>query len=642
MKKHRKHESVSFAILILLRNDTTIGAFTIHPTSMWHKTKKFARILAVLVVLSTLVPAQSKTAGAGDSPLCTRDNALEMIKQQIDLTKTFSYSFQRIAVLTRAADLLWPYQQDRARAVLTEAFEIATELEKENAEKGPRSLLLRMQYPDQRYIVIRAIAKRDPRWARDLTQRMLQLGDASPTRDSLSDLLTAERLLESARNLISTDKNTAIELAQASFKYPASFGLTRFLYALAQVDQRSADLFYGMALSAYANKPMREFLYLQAYPFRLSTSLNTPVFAYYQVPPNLVTTELSLYLQRKFVSLIVQRAQQTLEEPSDENDNYRDPSGVVMPPTVSLMQSLMELEPYIKGPLLDLLPAVTQAREKILVSLSVEIQKLLLQPGREISMAPKKNFDEEIESAMKVPDVNRREDLIATAVLSDKSNSQRLEKVVEAIEKVSDSNIRGHVLEQIYFRRATTAINSRQFDEAERLISRVKGNEQRAYLYTELAKTLLINHEREGHASELLDQAISEAKKAGATVFAARTMLTASSLYTKIDFSRSIAVLTDAINCINKIENPDFVRDDQVKENLVPRPGRRGSYRISFYMPGLDPQTAIDQMAKVDFDTALSQSNALTDKLQRALSTLALADVCLQTQKEHKEKPKKI
>ena len=59
-------------------------------------------------------------------------------------------------------------------------------------------------------------------------------------------------------------------------------------------------------------------------------------------------------------------------------------------------------------------------------------------------------------------------------------------------------------------------------------------------------------------------------------------------------------------------------------------------------MPGHDSQTAIGHMAKFDFDTALAQSTALTDKLQRSLSTLALADVCLQTQKEHKEKPKKI
>ena len=586
------------------------------------------------MALCVLVSAQSQPAGAGESPLCTPDNALEMIKQQIAFTRTFSFLGGRITVLIRAADLLWPYQQDRARAVLTEAFDLATELEKEAEEKGPRSLILRMQYPDQRYVVIRAIAKRDPRWAKELTWRMLRLGDASATRDSFSDLLTAERLLEAARALIATDINAAIDLARASFSYPASSGLTRFLYALAGVNQRAADEFYFSALQAYGRKPIREFLYLQAYPFRLPNSLNTPVFAYYEAPHYFVATDVSQYLQRGFVFLIVYRAQKALEEPTNESDNYRDPSGVVMPPTVNLLRSLMELEPHMKGHLLDLLPAVTHAREKISVSLSVEMQKLLLRPGREISIAPTKTFDEEIDSAMKVPDVNHREDLIATAVLSDKSNSQRLERVIEAIEKISDSNIRGHLQESIYFRRAIVVINARQFEEAERLVSRVKGHEQRAYLRIEIAKMLPDNH-----ASEVLDQAIWEAKEAGATIFAARTLLTASSLYAKIDLSRSIAVLTDAINCINRIENPDFVRDDQARENVVQRPGGRGAYRFRFYMPGLDPQTVIGQMAKIDFDTALSQSNAITDKLQRALSMLALAEVCLQQQS--KEKPTK-
>ena len=74
-----------------------------------------------------------------------------------------------------------------------------------------------------------------------------------------------------------------------------------------------------------------------------------------------------------------------------------------MPPAVNLLQSLKELEPHINGPLLDLLPAVMQAREKIMVSLSVEMQKLLLQPEREIASAAKKTFEEEIETALKIP-----------------------------------------------------------------------------------------------------------------------------------------------------------------------------------------------------------------------------------------------
>src|SRR5690348_6622894 len=81
-------------------------------------------LILLAVCLFGIIPhrvlAQSKPVGSGQSPLCNRDNAVEMIKQQIGLTKTFKNSIQRIAVLTRAADLLWPYEQDRARSVFIE------------------------------------------------------------------------------------------------------------------------------------------------------------------------------------------------------------------------------------------------------------------------------------------------------------------------------------------------------------------------------------------------------------------------------------------------------------------------------------------------------------------------------------------
>ena len=109
---------------------------------------------------------------------------------------------------------------------------------------------------------------------------------------------------------------------------------------------------------------------------------------------------------------------------------------------------------------------------------------------------------------------------------------------------------------------------------------------------------------------------------------------TASNLYAKIDLGRSISVLADAINCINRIEAPDFFSNDQALERTPERRGRgghyAGEYLLRFYMPGLDPESAFREMAKIDFDTALSQSSALTDKLQRAMSILALAEPCLQ------------
>ena len=608
---------------------------------MHHQPKMPARVYAIALVVCILGPqvfAQSKSTGAGKSPLCTRDNALDMIKQQADLTRTFSNPIRRITVLIRAGDLLWPHRQDKARAVFSEAFDLATEYEKENEQKGSRTLLLRVQVPDQRYIVVRAVAKRDATWAKQLTKQMLKQEPES-TRDSFNDLLTAARLLDSANKLIATDLDAAIDLAKASFNYPAGFMLPRFLYQLAGVNQRAADQLYSQALAVYGDKPMREFLYLQAYPFAWRETLNTPIFSYYpDIPANFLPNQ---SLQRQFVQLILRRAQLTLELPLDQSDSYRDPSGALIPATVHIVQGLIKLEPDVRTSLPDLLPSLIETREKILVTLSVENQKLFLQPGREASSMPWKTFAERLELAQKIRDPNERNEKIVDAVMG--VDNESLDSVIEAIDKISDSDLRGHLFEWFYFQRATTAIQQKQFEEAERLTARVEGLEQRAYLHTQIAEGLMNRSDAQSHARDVLEEAITEAKKAGITIFAARTLLTASSLYTNIDLNRSISVLGDAVNSINRLDVPDFSKDAA----LVKFPERRGrgghyhgEYVLRFYMPGLDPESAFRVMANLDFDTSLSQSAALTDKLQRALSTLALAEVCL-VQTKQPAKPKK-
>jgi hypothetical protein len=90
---------------------------------------------------------------------------------------------------------------------------------------------------------------------------------------------------------------------------------------LAEVNQQAADQFYAQALDVYGGKPMREFLYLQAYPFAWRETLNTPIFSFYQVPANFVTNQ---SLQRRFVQVALSRAEQILDVPVDESDSYRN------------------------------------------------------------------------------------------------------------------------------------------------------------------------------------------------------------------------------------------------------------------------------------------------------------------------------
>lgn len=595
-----------------------------------------------LAVLPQRAPAQSKPAAK--SPLCTRDNALEMIKQQADISKTFNDPTRRITVLIRAADLFWPYQQDKARLFFTEAFDLATEKEKEVEQKGSRSIILRMQTQDQRFVVITAVAKRDSAWAKELTLQLLKTvndSEAASSRSSFENTLSANRLLDSASKLISIDINAAYELFRASLNYPASSALTRFLYRLAEVNQSAADQFYAHALTSYADKPMGEFLYLQAYPFAWHETLNTPIFSFYAVPPNFVTNQ---SLQRQFVQVMLRRAQQALETQSDEADVYQNAYAQRLAGKVHLLHGLIKVESQVNATLPDLSGALTQARERLLVSLPLETQKLVPQPARDTSDAPAQTFDEQLELALKEPDLNERDGKIATAVMIAASGTASAADVIRGIDKISDSSVRTGFQEWFYFVRAGSAIRDRDFEAAEKLASKVEGLEQRAYLHTELARGLLNRTTTQTHGREVLEQAITEAKKIGVSIFAARTFLTASHLYARIDLSRSVEVLADAVNCINRIEAPDFVSDDQSIEKNPERKSKGGryggEYKLRFYMPGLDPESAFREMAKLDLDTALSQSSGLTDKFQRAMSTLGVVEVCLQ-QAQPKQKPNK-
>jgi hypothetical protein len=588
----------------------------------------------ILISLSSVgvlpVLGQAKGERVEKSPLCTRDNALEMIKQQVGLTKTFDDSIRRISILIRAADLLWPYEQKRARAVFTEALELADEKEKEN-ENAPRSLIQRLRVSDQRYVVISAVAKRDPAWARDLTREMLKketpAPDSSLERDLVAKRVAAMRLLHAANEMIATDLNTALDFARASLNYPATASLTHFLYRFAAIDQQRADQLYAQALAVYGDKPFREFLYLQAYPFGWRETLNTPMVPNYAVPANFV---MNRSLQRTFVKVLLRRAEQAIGNSLDASDIYRSATVELLPGTAHLLRGLIALEPQVRLYLPDLLPALIDAREKVLVSLTVETQNFFQQPGREVSTTPVQTFDERIESALKQPDTDERDQLIVTAVFG--SEKESLTSVVQAIDKVTDSDLRAQVFEWLYFHRATAAIEAKQFDEAERLTAKVEGHEQRGFLHAEIAKALLTRSDAQSRAQQHLEEAITEAKKTGVSLFAARTLLTISILCAKIDLSRSIAVLADAINCINRVDNPDFSSDQAIEKSLE-RKGREGQYEgdyvFHFYLPGLDPESAFREMAKIDFDTALSQSTALTDKFQRAMSTLAVAETCL-------------
>jgi len=111
-------------------------------------------LAAFVLPLGLTVEAQKTAQPNNKSVLCNKQNSLDTINQQILSTRTFDNAVQRIAVLIRAADLLWPHQNEKARAAFTEAFDLATQNYKENGDVVGRvsnsQFSMRFPAPDQR------------------------------------------------------------------------------------------------------------------------------------------------------------------------------------------------------------------------------------------------------------------------------------------------------------------------------------------------------------------------------------------------------------------------------------------------------------------------------------------------------------
>ncbi|MCM3872825.1 MAG: hypothetical protein ND895_19260 [Pyrinomonadaceae bacterium] len=581
------------------------------------------RLVSGALLMLTLLPcsslAQKKATRNPVSTICGHDRAVQIIQEQIALTKAFDDPAKKITVLIRAADLLWTHENGKARVAFVDAFDLATQDHKEKIEglqregAGPFS-----EIPDQRYAVIAAIGKRDLAWARKLSDQMLddeareEKKEKSP--DSESSRRTNEKLLTIALGLL-PDQARALNFARSSLRYAASLFLPIFLFKLAEVNNGIADQFYEEALVVYASKPMEEFLYLSSYPFANDREVGLmPGSTIYRVPVGFAPNP---RLERLFVQKLLARAQSTLSVPFEEV-----PGEVELSDSAQIWLALTKLERQIQVALPDMAPAVSQARGNLFPSLPRGSQERL-DGIVNVQNRAILSFDEQMEAAERATNPAARERQLASAILG--ARTEDLDRVLRASDKISDSNLRDQVVGLLYFFRAQAAIRDKKLDEARKLAEKVGEIDRRAYLYLTIAEEFLKTTEDQGRARETLEEVSAAAKKAPSTIVTARALLGLAHLFSKIDGNRSIELLGNAVSCINRLEAPDF--SSQVVQIKVE--GKGFGFYTAFQTPGFSPENGFREVGKADFDGVLYQAASLTDKSLRTLTTLALVEPCL-------------
>jgi len=583
--------------------------------------------LAFFVLLALITETTSQTAKDKKVPsltrstLCTKTFALDTLKQQMALARTIDDPVARIAVQLKVADLLWPADHAQAQAFFLETFDVAVQHFKANGTETKRSGLLTIETPDQRFVVITALAKRDPAIARKLASQVLEEDSRNATMtasDNQAGRAQAQKLLNVAMMLVAEDPATAVNFARGSLRYPASLYLSIFLYNLARANRSLANQLYRQALLAYRERPMDQLLYLSSFPFGNDREAGEmPVYTTYSVPPGFLP---DLELQRLFLTTLLARASNAQEvvAGSTPNDSLSDAAQMYL--------ALSRLEEKIKEFVPDLLDDSVAAKERLRAMLNPATQERATGALGGVR-TPLGSFDEQVEAAEKRPDVSARDaDLVGAVVNS--SNEQTVERVLDVIDKISETSVREELTDWFLFFRSQRLIGE-NLTEAKKLASRLTRLDQRAYLYSQIAEVLLKQAEDQSEARQILNEVSDAANKAPKTVVTARVILALAHRYAQIDKNRGIEELTNAVRLIKAIEKPDFSQDWV----MMKIEGKWIGIYGGFSAPGFSPPTAFQEVSKIDFDSVFVLAGTFTDKSLRVLTTLAVVEPCLETQK---------
>jgi len=556
----------------------------------------------------------------GVLPQCDRDRALNLVRGQVDEAKSIDSARVRIGILIKVADSLWRLQRDAARAIFNQAYEWARKDFQENAEKQG-------QFQDQRFLVIQAISRVDPAWARVLAKGLADEARkesetaAAPTQQALQkpgdQSSVRDNLLMLASSTFDADRKSALDLAGRALQYPASYALPQFAYRVAGSDQELGDHLYIQAVKAYATSNIRSLLMLSAYPFGSNRIVIGPEAITLSVP---VTFIPNYSLQQIFLDALFHRVEAILNLPESRSTQKEQ-----QPELAQIYVSLSALEPVIAEYQPSLLEKASLLR--------ITTGNLLSSPFRQSADSTverqlgktDESFAGYVDQAEKAGNSDRGDYFLVVAVVTG-ADDESLDRLKDLARKVANSTIRQQLLDWLYFKRSQKAIKAGSLDDAKQLAEKVEQLALRAYLSYEVAAESMKRFDDKVRAGEALNAVSTAALKADNTNEKARTLLGLSILYAKIDQQHSFETMADAVKTINHVATPDLGGTSL----FAKIEGAQFAYYAKFEVAGFSLENSFRELARFDFDRALGLAQTLDDKSLRSMAVIAVAASCLE------------
>lgn len=596
--------------------------------------KRALTIFAFFILGSlSLVNAQTPKASpkpAVNAKKCEPQVARLLVDGLASDSRSIPETDKRINVLVKVADFLWVPDVESARSLFAEAFQVARDRFKEKGfeQTSEKSGLTRLQ-PDYRFMVIRAVAKRDTKWARDLIEIVLkdkQEEAEDAKRKPFNEGREVSEILQIAMAMLDSDQAGAMAYLRRAMQYPLA---QHWIYALhTSFEKKGAafsDPLYQELINNYAGTEPSRMMSLSLYPFAAQrmigigkSNLST------SVPPGLTPNRV---LQKQFLTTFIRRVNSLTPETANQLSTMEN-----IPESVYAFGGLNEIEPLIAGQFPELAEPFSQARATVagLLTDASRDQTASSERRNNETMRP---FDAKLKALEEAEEKGKLTDHMIAGLIMGLKEEEQFEALEPWLDKIAEETPRDQSKAYFYFSRSKLATRESRFEDARKYADRIEKIEHRAVLYFDIAEARMKDPSTKLDSLDSLNEVYKMAMKAPDTVEKAQVFLGLAFVYEGVDHANALDSVANAARVASKLNAPNLFTSG-ITQQII---GKGYAIFASYNVPGFDVNRTFYELSKQDFQGALTQAEGFSDKHLRTLAVLAVVKDC---EKDLKPTPK--
>jgi hypothetical protein len=551
--------------------------------------------IAIMLVTSS-IRAQTKKEKEAAERQELEKKTLALLNEIASAAWGLKLPENRIFIMASTADLLWPFDEKRARNLYLEAltainsFNPASPKPGETLSRADREKILQTYFQtlELRRKVLLQVARRDAQLALDMLRATRQV---PPLELGPASLFAEERQLEQeiAGEIAARDPAQGLQLARESLAKGLTWQLVNLLQQLQQRDSEKASMFAGDIITKMQTT-------------KIATDLYASIIALYLLQHSRTRENNELRTEvLKPLSLTDNQKHQLVEILTDAalsasaNSHLLYQIGEVMP----------EIEQY--------LPERRAALERKLAVFNETLTKEQRNQNTYNELVRRGAPDDLVRSAASA-DGNTQEFLYqqATIIAVARGNTDAFREFLS--KEVSDSGERRKIEDLLDAEEINTAVIRKQLDRLRKLLPNIERKEERARAMAELAMLLKEKGEDE-EAATLLDEAATMIKTNLKDERQTNALLSLLCAYAVVDPPKAFVLAERTVDRANSQISVLMLLDRVVKSGAVKKSeiilDQAGIMPLDFLVFRYGKGVAA--LAKADFN----RTRALADRFDR-------------------------